>query len=77
MSGRSTRICWVANCAKLTYELGANCENTEKEWEEYKKMQGQELPALADTICLNDGYGDFEFENCTSDLLWTPIDWPS
>ena len=43
-------------------DLGVNRENTEKEREEYKKLQGQELPALADTICLNDGYGDFELE---------------
>jgi hypothetical protein len=39
-----------------------NCENTEKEREEYTKLQGQELPALADAICLYDGYGDFELE---------------
>merc|ERR1719326_226321 len=36
-------------------DLDVNCENKKKEWAEYKKMQGQEMLALADTIkVLND-----------------------
>jgi septal ring factor EnvC (AmiA/AmiB activator) len=40
---------------KFLRDLAGNCEKKKKEWAEYKKMQGQELLALADTIkVLND-----------------------
>merc|ERR550537_1263355 len=40
---------------KFLADLDVNCEKKKKEWAEYKKMQAQELLALADTIkVLND-----------------------
>jgi septal ring factor EnvC (AmiA/AmiB activator) len=40
---------------KFLADLDVNCENKKKEWAGYKKMQAQELLALADTIkVLND-----------------------
>jgi len=40
---------------KFLGDLAVNCENKKKEWSMYKKMQGEELLALADTIkILND-----------------------
>jgi len=45
----------LAESKKFLADLEVNCENKKKEWAEYKKMQGQELLALADTIkVLND-----------------------
>merc|ERR1719313_1340393 len=40
---------------KFLADLDVNCEKKKKEWSLYKKMQGEELLALADTIkVLND-----------------------
>jgi len=45
----------LAESKKFYADLEVNCENKKKEWAEYKKMQGQEMLALADTIkVLND-----------------------
>jgi chromosome segregation ATPase len=45
----------LAESKKFFADLEVNCENKKKEWAEYKKMQGQEMLALADTIkVLND-----------------------
>jgi len=45
----------LAESKKFLADLEVNCENKKKEWAEYKKMQQQELLALADTIkVLND-----------------------
>merc|ERR1719201_3110036 len=45
----------LAESKKFLADLDVNCENKKKEWAEYKKMQAQELLALADTIkVLND-----------------------
>merc|ERR1719378_449672 len=45
----------LAESKKFLADLEVNCENKKKEWAEYKKMQGQEMLALADTIkVLND-----------------------
>merc|ERR1719378_1658505 len=45
----------LAESKKFLTDLEVNCENKKKEWAEYKKMQGQEMLALADTIkVLND-----------------------
>jgi len=45
----------LAESKKFLGDLDVNCENKRKEWSLYKKMQGEELLALADTIkILND-----------------------
>jgi hypothetical protein len=45
----------LAESKKFLADLEVNCENKKTEWAEYKKMQQQELLALADTIkVLND-----------------------
>ena len=40
----------LAESKKFLADLGVNCANKKNEWAEYKKMQGLELLALADTI---------------------------
>merc|ERR1719326_759938 len=45
----------LAESKKFLADLDVNCEKKKNEWAEYKKMQGQEMLALADTIkVLND-----------------------
>merc|ERR1719174_2484729 len=45
----------LADDQKFLADLDKNCELKKKEWAEYKKMQGLEMVALADTIkVLND-----------------------
>merc|ERR1719378_270998 len=45
----------LAEDKKFLANLDKNCELKKKEWDEYKKMQAQEMVALADTIkILND-----------------------
>jgi len=45
----------LAESKKFLADLDVNCEKKKKEWSLYKKMQGEELLALADTIkVLND-----------------------
>merc|ERR1719326_966115 len=45
----------LAESKKFLADLDVNCEKKKNEWAEYKKMQAQELLALADTIkVLND-----------------------
>jgi len=45
----------LADDKKFYADLDKNCALKQKEWEEYKKMQGMEMVALADTIkVLND-----------------------
>jgi len=45
----------LAESKKFLGDLDVNCEHKRKEWSLYKKMQGEELLALADTIkILND-----------------------
>merc|ERR1719326_2073600 len=40
----------LAESKKFLADLDVNCEKKKNEWAEYKKMQGQEMLALADTI---------------------------
>merc|ERR1712232_252817 len=45
----------LAEDKKFLADLDTNCELKKKEWAEYKKMEAQEMVALADTIkILND-----------------------